>query len=90
MADGDPRLHAGARELAQPGIEIVFSILQRKILTPNDCRDLDDVARRIGAFEQSFNERGEPFHWRFTRSDLELFLKKLEAHEDPPTERAAA
>lgn len=71
-------------------VEIVFSILQRKILTPNDCRDLDDVARRIGAFEQSFNERGEPFHWRFTRSDLELFLKKLEAHEDGPIERAAA
>jgi len=62
------------------------SILQRKILTPNDCRDLDDVARNIAAFD----ERGEPFHRRFTRSDLELFLKKLEAHEDPPIERAAA
>jgi transposase len=71
-------------------IEIVFSILQRKILTPNDCRDLDEVTMRIAGFEQSFNERGEPFHWRFTRSDLELFLKKLEVHKDLPTGRAAA
>ena len=71
-------------------IEIVFSILQRKILTPNDCRDLDEVAMRIAAFEAGFNERGEPFHWRFTRSDLELFLKKLEAHEDLPTQQIAA
>jgi transposase len=71
-------------------IEIVFSILQRKILTPNDCVDLDPLTRRIAGFEASFNERGEPFRWRFTRSDLELFLKKLEAHEDSPAGRAAA
>jgi transposase len=71
-------------------VEIVFSILQRKILSPNDSVDLDALTERIAAFEASFNERGEPFHWRFTRSDLELFLKKLEAHEDPPAERAAA
>ncbi len=71
-------------------IEIVFSILQRRILSPNDCRDLEEVAARLAAFERRFNERGEPFHWRFTRSDLELFLKKLAAHEDLPTERVAA
>ena len=71
-------------------IEIVFSILQRKILTPNDCRDLDEVTQRIAAFEASFNERGEPFRWRFTRSDLELFVKKLAVHEDLPVTRAAA
>ena len=71
-------------------IEIVFSILQRKILTPNDCTDLEEVAKRIAAFERAFNERGEPFHWRFTRSDLELFLKKLAVHEDGPTGAVAA
>ena len=71
-------------------IEIVFSILQRKILSPNDCADLDEVAERIAGFERRFNERGEPFRWRFTRSDLELFLKKLAAHKDGPAERVAA
>jgi transposase len=71
-------------------IEIFFSILQRKVLTPNDCSDLEELAERIVAFEGRFNERGEPFHWRFTRGDLELYLKKLASHEDGPTERAAA
>lgn len=71
-------------------VEIVFSILQRKVLSPNDSVDLDALAERIDAFERSFNERGEPFRWRFTRSDLELFLKKLAAHESDSNERAAA
>jgi len=32
-------------------IEIYFSIVQRKVLTPNDFTDLDDVASRLLAFQ---------------------------------------
>jgi hypothetical protein len=71
-------------------IEIVFSILQRKVLSPNDLVDLDALAERIACFERRFNARAQPFGWNFTRSDLEVFLDKLHAHEDAPGERAAA
>jgi len=44
-------------------IEIVFSILQRKILTPNDLTDLDELAGRIAWFERRFNANAHPFDW---------------------------
>jgi transposase len=71
-------------------IEIVFSILQRKVLSPNDLVDLDALGERIACFERRFNAEAHPFNWRFTRSDLEVFLKKLAAHDDEPTRRTAA
>src|SRR5487761_1234304 len=49
-------------------VEIVFSILQRKILTPNDLGDLGELARRISLFEEHFNADAHPFDWHFTRS----------------------
>jgi transposase len=70
-------------------IEIVFSILQRKVLSPNDLVDLDALAERIACFERRFNAKAQPFRWNFTRVDLELFLDKLHAHEDAPGERVA-
>jgi len=71
-------------------IEIVFSILHRKSLSPNDCSDLDVLGERIEAFERRFNANAHPFNWRFTRSDLDAFLPKLAALEVRASERAAA
>jgi transposase len=70
-------------------IEIVFSILQRKVLSPNDLVDLDVLAERIACFEHRFNAKAQPFGWHFTRSDLEVFLDKLHAHEDASEEQVA-
>src|SRR3989304_3311240 len=36
-------------------IEIVFSVVQRKVLTPNDVADLEDLAERLRRFEARFN-----------------------------------
>jgi hypothetical protein len=58
-------------------IEIYFSILERKALTPNDFADLQAVADRIAAFEKFFMRTAEPFHWNFTREDLIALLKKM-------------
>jgi hypothetical protein len=71
-------------------IEIVFSILQRKVLSPNDSTDLDELAWRIAAFEARFNERAQPFKWRFTRCDLDLFMKKLTCNDETAGASAAA
>ncbi len=58
-------------------IEIYFSILQRKALTPNDFADLDALATRISAFEHYYRQIAQPFDWTFTRTDLERVLAKI-------------
>lgn len=52
-------------------IEIYFSIIQRKVLSPNDCTTLDELADRIHAFGQRYSALNKPFAWRFTRQELE-------------------
>jgi hypothetical protein len=74
-------------------IEIFFSIVQRKVLTPNDVPDLAAVERRLRAFEALYNDTAVPFHWRFTRQQLEDRLAalpdlpppRLDAATPPPT-----
>ena len=60
-------------------IEIYFSILQRKAITPGDFVDLDALAQRILAFQDRYNTTAEPFDWRYTRDDLNAFLTRLAA-----------
>jgi hypothetical protein len=63
-------------------IEIYFSIVQRKVLTPNDFDSLADVARRLNEFEHLYNQIAEPFGWKFTRTDLNRWLERL-AEQEP-------
>lgn len=58
-------------------IEIYFSILQRKVLTPNDFSSLDTLSQRILAFERHYQSIAKPFEWRFTRRDLATLLTKI-------------
>jgi hypothetical protein len=58
-------------------VEIYFSIVQRKVLTPNDFDSLASVARRLNEFEHLYNEIAEPFGWKFTRNDLNDWLERL-------------
>jgi transposase len=62
-------------------VEIYFSIVQRKVVTPNDFYDLNDVEARLTAFEDLYNFAARPFNWRYTRTDLDMTLKRLAAHE---------
>ncbi len=68
-------------------IEIYFSIVQRKALTPNDFPDLAAIEQRLLDFETLYNDTAVPFHWRFTRADLD---DRLAALPDLPPPRAAA
>jgi DDE superfamily endonuclease len=65
-------------------IEIVFSIIQRKVVTPNDFTDTEQIAERLAAFENRYNTTAEPFDWRFTRDDLTQMLERIAGH-DPLT-----
>jgi hypothetical protein len=58
-------------------IEIYFSIVQRKVLTPNDFADLTHVARRLNDFERHYNQLAEPFGWNFTRDKLNDLIARL-------------
>ena len=62
-------------------IEIVFSIIQRKVVTPNDFNDLDQITDRLAAFEDRYNHLAEPFDWSFTRDDLDDVLERIADHD---------
>ena len=70
-------------------IEVYFSIIQRKLLTPDDFEDLDELAAQILAFENHYNAAARPFDWKFTRTDLNQLLTRLGRH-DPFTPRPLA
>jgi hypothetical protein len=59
-------------------IEIYFSIVQRKVLTPNDFKSLNELEQRLLAFQQRYEETASPFQWTFTRKDLTTLLTKIE------------
>lgn len=60
-------------------IEIYFSVVQRKLLTPDDFPDLDVLANQLAAFEARYNTTAQPFDWRFTRNDLNRLLTRIAA-----------
>lgn len=64
-------------------IEIYFSIVQRKVLTPNDFVSLQEVADRILDFQARYEQIAKPFEWKFTRQDLARLMSKLSAHPYP-------
>lgn len=70
-------------------VEVYFSILQRKVLTPADVASLDELAARILAFQTRYEHLAQPFEWRFTRADLARLLERL-ALKDSGQLRAAA
>jgi transposase len=61
-------------------IEVVFSIIQRKVVRSGDFSDLAALAGRLGAFADHYNTTATPFDWRFTTKDLTALLERLEAH----------
>jgi hypothetical protein len=64
--------------------EIYFSIVQRKVLSPNDFTDTAEVEQRLAAFEQRYNRRARPFKWKFTHADLKDLLARIEHYEPLP------
>jgi hypothetical protein len=62
-------------------VEIYFSIVQRKVLMPNDFASLGEVEQRLRLYEELSNRQPHPFEWKFTRTKLMEFLDRLQAHE---------
>src|SRR5438270_7577893 len=66
-------------------IEQYFSILQRKVLSPNDLDSLTDFIARIHAFGERYCAVGKPFAWTFTRQELERRLRDPLLQLEPST-----
>ena len=69
-------------------VEIYHSIIQRKVLAPNDFADTAEVARTLNQFEHHYNQIAKPFEWNFTREDLIQLLERVEP--ETPDHAAAA
>ncbi|MFD8034741.1 transposase [Streptomyces sp. NPDC059717] len=61
-------------------VEIYFSVVQRKVVSPNGFTDLAQVGDRLRAFEDRYNSTAQPFQWKFTTSDLDDLLARLDRH----------
>ena len=84
---GDHR-HLGVLPAGRPAswldqAEIDFSVVQRKVLTPNELTDLDLIRDRLAAFETRYNAVARPFKWTFTHTDLDDLLDRIDAHQTP-------
>lgn len=70
-------------------VEIYFSIVQRKVLTPSDFPNLRAVEERLLDFQRHYERQAKPFEWKFSRDDLDRLLRKL-AINDVLTEKDIA
>ncbi len=64
-------------------IEIYFSVVQRKVLTPNDFPSLAAVKDRLLRFQARYAQAAKPFRWTFTRRDLTVLLARLARRPRP-------
>ncbi|MDQ0713233.1 hypothetical protein QFZ55_002685 [Streptomyces luteogriseus] len=71
-------------------IEIFFSIVQRKVVAPNDFTHLDQIRDQLRAFEDRYNAAAQPFQWKFATSDLDDLLARLDRHTLDRQEESSA
>jgi DDE superfamily endonuclease len=67
-------------------VEIYHSIIQRKLLEPNDFQSTAELAHALNDFERHYNQVAHPFQWNFTRRNLADLLDRLDqqpSHDQP-------
>ncbi len=70
-------------------IEIVFSIIQKKVITPNDFASSAELQRTLLAFTDRYNQTARPFNWKFTADDLADLLTRISARQQADLVQAA-
>ncbi len=60
-------------------VEIYFSVVQRKVRTPNDFDSLPQLEAALLAFQNRYERSPAPFQWTFTRQDLVELMDRLNA-----------
>jgi transposase len=66
-------------------IEVVFSVIQKKVLTPGDFPGLGTLSHALLAFVHRYNRAARPFNWKFTADDLTALLRRISQREQATT-----
>ena len=64
-------------------IEIVFSIVQKKAISPNDFTSTTELAATLLAFIGRYNQTARPFNWKFSAADLTRLLQRISTRQEP-------
>jgi len=70
--------------------EIYFSVVQRKVVSPNDFTHTEQIRDRLAAFEARYNPIAAPFGWTFSRRDLRDLLQRIDQHTHPRDDQELA
>jgi transposase len=62
-------------------IEIFFSVIQKKVVTPNDFASLGELSATLLGFVARYNQTARPFNWKFTASDLHDLMHRISLHQ---------
>jgi transposase len=68
-------------------IEIFFSIVQKKVVSPNDFPSLDKLSETLLAFVDRYNQTAAPFNWKYTAADLKALLSRISEHDKQDARR---
>jgi len=71
-------------------IEIFFSIVPKKVISPNDFASLSDLSGTLLAFAGHYNRTARPFSWKYTSSDLTRLLDNINRPQQPASSPQAA
>jgi hypothetical protein len=70
-------------------VEIVFSVIQRKVLTPGDFPGLGTLGYALLAFVNRYNRTARPFNWKFSADDLTALLRRISQREQAAASQQA-
>src|SRR6266568_3754130 len=70
-------------------VEIFFSVIQKKVVSPNDFPSLKKLSETLLAFVGRYNQTAKPFSWKYTADDLKDLLRRISEHETQDTRRQA-
>ena len=68
-------------------VEIVFSIIQKKVISPNDFASTAQLAATLLAFIDRYNQTARPFNWKYGPGPAP---QRTSAHEKPASLPQAA
>ncbi len=62
-------------------VEIFFSVIQKKVVSPNDFASLEHLSETLLAFIDRYNQTARPFNWKYTAADLTELLHRISERE---------
>ena len=62
-------------------VEIFFSVIQKKVVSPNNFRSTEELSETLLAFIDRYNRTARPFSWKYTADDLRDLLRRIDEHE---------